>query len=557
MPPDERLRVVLCWHMHQPDYRDPRSRSFRAPWTYLHALKDYPDMAFHLEQHPGAVAVVNFSPVLLDQLADLSRRLAALVAAGTPSGEPLADALASPVLGHDEHERRALIAACLRADERRLVQRFEPYAQLVALARGALGADGGLAYLDDRFVSDLLVWYHLAWLGESVRRTDERVARLVAKRSHYSIADRRELVELVAGLVAAVPARYAALAAQQRVELSTSPWGHPILPLLLDFGAARATHRDAPLPVATGYPGGMERARWHLAEARRAFRASFGVEPQGCWPSEGALCDASLALIGAAGFRWAASGEGVLRHTLGAPRVASDALHRRYRRGDGPVSVFFRDDALSDLIGFTYKEWHGDDAAADLVRRLEAIADEPAAPGRVVAIVLDGENAWEHYPANGYWFLAALYGALADHPRLRLTTFARCADDPAVEARALPPLTAGSWVYGDLATWIGQPDKNRAWDMLAAAKHCIDDCGAERFDDAVRHQLAVCEGSDWFWWPGEYNPAPTVAQFERIFRLQLAGLYRAARCDPPDDLAHPFTHGGGHPEGGGTMRPSG
>lgn len=550
------LQVVLCWHMHQPDYRDPLSNTFRAPWTYLHAIKDYTDMAWHLEQHPGISAVVNFTPVLLDQLLDLERRLARCLSHGTLIGDPLLDALAQPVLAADAGERRVLTAACLRANERHLIQRFEPYRHLAHLAQSALQSGDGFEYFDDRFLFDLLVWYHLAWLGESVRRHDEEAARLLDKRQHYSFADRRQLVEVIARLIRDLPGRYAALADQGRVELATSPWGHPILPLLLDFGTATQTQPDAPLPVATAYPDGAARARWHLEHALGTFEHCFGRRPQGCWPSEGAICTDSLALIRDAGFLWAASGQHVLRNSLGNPHPTSDLLHRPYRVAGQELDVFFRDDGLSDLIGFTYKDWHGDDAAADLVRRLEQIADEPAAPGRVVPIILDGENAWEHYPENGYHFLFALYRLLSEHPRLKTTTFAHCSRDPELSAPTLKQVTAGSWVFGDLSTWIGHPEKNRAWDMLCAAKRCFDRSASDANPTRLK-QLAVCEGSDWFWWPGEYNPAPTVAQFERLYRLQLAGLYRLLDSDPPDELAHPFTHGGGHPEAGGTMRPGG
>ncbi|MGD8379113.1 MAG: glycoside hydrolase family 57 protein [Gammaproteobacteria bacterium] len=542
--------------MHQPDYRDPVSRVFRAPWTYLHAIKDYTDMAWHLEHNPGASAVVNFSPVLIDQLCDIGARMKRCVPRGEPVGEPLLDALAQPVLAEDEDQRRVLAAACLRANERHLIERFPSYKRLAELARTALASADGFQYLDDRFLFDLLVWYHLAWMGESVRRTDDRVARLIGKKRNYSWADRRDLVAVITELLDNLPGRYAALADTARVELSVSPWAHPILPLLLDFGAARETVADSSLPASPDYPGGEARARWHLVEAVRAFRAMFGREPAGCWPSEGAVCTRSLKLIEEAGFRWAASGQHVLRHSLGKPHPVSDELHRIYRLADNRLSLFFRDDGLSDLIGFTYKDWHGDDAAADLVKHLERIAAEEARPGRVVAIVLDGENAWEHYPNNGWYFLTALYELLARHPFLELTTFGHCADDPGREGDHLEKLVAGSWVYGDLSTWIGHADKNHAWDMLCTAKRLADGRSESLDDPAVIRQLAVCEGSDWFWWPGEYNPALAVAQFERLYRLQLAGLYRLLDSAPPEDLTHPFSFGGGHPEAGGTMRPS-
>lgn len=542
MTTDERLRVVLGWHMHQPDYRDAQSGQFMAPWVYLHAIKDYADMAAHLEAAPGACAVVNFTPVLLDQLEDYARRIDTCLCEGHPIGGLLLDTLAQPVLALDEERRRAVVRACLRANRRRMIERFTPYRQLADIAAIALEHPGGFAYLDDAFVFDLLVWHHLAWLGESVR-SDRRAAALAEKARRFSRHDRSVLLELIRDVIADLPRRYRALAAQSRIELSTTPYAHPILPLLLDFASAREANASLPLPLASAYPGGAARVRWHLARAQAMHERQFGTLPEGCWPSEAALSEAALATLEATGFAWSASSLTVLRNSLAQPDPGSDRLHRPYRLRDAGPAMFFRDDVLSDLIGFTYKDWAAGDAVGDLLRRLESIAAEPAGPGRVVSIVLDGENAWEHYPENGQAFLGELYARLAAHPRIELTTFARCLRDPAVPVLRLERLVAGSWVYGDLATWIGHADKNRAWDLLVEAKTAFDASDAEAQRRAER-QLGVCEGSDWFWWPGDWNPGAEIGEFERLFRVHLAGLYRLLQREVPEHLGQPFARGG-------------
>ena len=176
----------------------------------------------------------------------------------------------------------------------------------------------------------------------------------------------------------------------------------------------------------------------------------------------------------------------------------------------------------------------------------------------MVSIILDGENAWEHYPENGYYFLSALYRRLADHPGIELTTFSEALERCPVPAE-LPRLVAGSWVYGTFSTWIGDPDKNRGWDMLGAAKRACDAAlasgrlGEEQRARALK-QLAVCEGSDWFWWFGDYNPADTVSDFDRLYRRHLSNLYRLIGKEPPAYLEQPLTHGGGAPRAGGAMR---
>ncbi|TVS19549.1 MAG: glycoside hydrolase [Gammaproteobacteria bacterium] len=554
----DRLRVVLCWHLHQPEYRDPSDGEFLAPWTYLHVVKDYVDMAAHLESAPqGVRAVVNFTPILLEQIVDCAERVRAALDDGTDIGDSLLSSLLAPELPQDHDRRRALLELSLHAQEQQMIERFPAYARLVAMTRAALEIESGPDYLGDAHLADALTWYHLAWLGETVRRSDQRVQALLKKEHGYTAEDRRELVEVIAELLAGVIPRYDELAASGRVELSTSPYAHAMMPLLIDFNTAREARPDTALPTAEIYPGGSERAAWHLEQAVAYCNGHFAARPPGCWPSEGGVSARSLELIGQHGFAWTASGQAVLRHSLAADDLGSEELHRPYRLDQTDTVCFFRDDELSDLIGFSYKDWHGDDAVADFIHRLQRIAAE-GEPGRVVAIILDGENPWEHYPDNGIHFIPALYRALLDHEALELTTFSDCVNDSAVPVRPLSQLVAGSWVYGDFGTWIGDADKNRAWDLLCEAK-CVYDRKIAEIDDASRRsaierQLGICEGSDWFWWFGDYNPADTVAEFDALYRRQLAALYALLDEPEPKSLAEAVSHGHGRPELGGTMR---
>ncbi len=224
------------------------------------------------------------------------------------------------------------------------------------------------------------------------------------------------------------------------------------------------------------------------------------------------------------------------------------------------IDCFFRDDDLSDLIGFTYATWHGDDAAHNLANELTQLARRyDGDANHAVLIALDGENAWEHYPFNGYYFLRALYALLANHPLLELTTLSECL------ARGLKPaplsqVVAGSWVHGTLATWMGDPAKNRAWDLLCEAKQAFDRAARHpgnrcRRARGGRRQLALCESSDWFWWFGDYNPAESVSQFDRLYRRQLVTLYRLLGLDAPAVRSRaPVSTGAGAPEHGGVMR---
>ncbi len=296
------------------------------------------------------------------------------------------------------------------------------------------------------------------------------------------------------------------------------------------------------------------------------FERHFGFRPTGCWPAEGAISEDTLRIFEEEGFAWAATGQQVLHNSLAAAGVeesaAADWLYQAYRAHDGNLSCFFRDDGVSDLIGFTYADWHADDAVANLLEHLESIESATAAqPDRLVSIIMDGENAWEYFPHNASFFLPALYRRIATHPALELTTYSEFLAERSSVSRSLSKIVTGSWVYGTLSTWIGDPDKNKAWDMLGAAKQVYDRVMAAgslnpQQRAAAELQLATCEGSDWFWWFGDYNPGEAVSDFERLFRRQLVHLYHLLGETPPDYLFSVFAHGSGTPDHGGVMRKS-
>ncbi len=557
-----RLNVVICWHMHQPQYCDLISGTYELPWTYLHATKDYIDMAAHLEAVPEARAVVNFAPILLEQLSDYAGQVRGFLSENKPLRDPLLAALANPVLPGGKEQRMALVSACLRVNELRSIKRFSSYQSLAEMAGWFREHPTGMLYVGDQFVTDLLVWYHLAWMGETVRRNNEQVKQLMDKGHGFTLQNRRQLLKLIGELLSSVIDRYRVLAERGQIELSMSPYAHPILPLLLDLKSARDAMPDIQMPHLDHYPGGEERACWHIREGIDTFQQFFGQRPAGCWPSEGAVSAATLELLEQHGFNWAASGESVCQHSLSVPEnlaLAGTSHHQAFRVKDGRLACFFRDDGLSDLIGFTYSDWHADDAVANLIEHLENIAASTREQENpVVSIILDGENAWEHFPENGYHFLNTLYKRLSSHPDLNMTTYSEYLES-SPDITSLNRLVGGSWVYGTFSTWIGDADKNRGWEMLGDAKRAFDkveandSLGSEQLL-AARHQLSICEGSDWFWWFGDYNPSDTVSDFERLFRMHLSNLYNLLGQEPPEYLSRTFTHGGGEPGGGGVMR---
>ena len=571
MDSDKAVNFVLCWHMHQPWYQQGIDGDYKLPWVYLHAIKDYEDMVAHLEAHPKMHVVVNFAPVLLEQLDDYASQLKSWLDSGLMMKDPLLNLLAGTMpIPESPLERYQLLCDCQRANAEKMIDPYPAFKSLLKpfkfmFPEGNCGEYDTVCmqYLNSQYFIDVLVWYHLAWLGHSLKQT-QTSKDLIEKANLFDEADRRALLQLIYDCISSLIPRYRKLAEDGQIELSMTPYGHPIIPLLNDIGNMVCAQPEAPAPACVVYPDGVERSRWHFQKGIECFEHHFGLRPQGIWLSEGAISDDAVALVEEFDFKWTASGEGVWRNSMQLSENDLDKAHSKralfhpYALKGYKPKLFFRDDGLSDLIGFEYSKMNSIDAANDLVNHLENIADflGDGAHRHVVSIILDGENAWEYYPHNGYYFLDHLYNKLSDHQLVSATTFSALSDN--VKTHELESMCAGSWVYGSFSTWIGEPDKNRAWDRLIEAKQAYDKVlkanklNKKQLEIATR-QLAVCEGSDWFWWFGENNSSHSVSDFDRLFRTQLKNLYQLLKLQIPGNLDEPLSIGGGSAENAGTM----
>ncbi len=566
------MKFVLCWHMHQPYYRDELHGEYHLPWVYLHAMKDYSDMAWHLEQHPGMRLVVNFAPVLLEQLLDYTGQIGEFLTSGKPMGDPMLNLLAgvTPVPA-DSKARYRIIKDCLRCNASTMIDPWPAYKALTEYHRRLLGPDAAqaayptaLGYLNEQYFHDLLTWYHLTWLGHAIKQ-QQRVRTLLDKGSGYTLEDRLGLLGIIHECIGDIIPRYRRLAVRSQIELSMTPWGHPIVPLLNDFGNANCALPEAPRPVAGSYPGGRQRSRWHMRQGSELFERCFGRKPQGVWLSEGSISKDAVELLDELDIQWTASGENVWRNSARLSKLPEQditskrGLFQVYRASGGKCRIFFRDDGLSDLIGFEYRNWDAVDAVANFIMHLRNISKflNEGAGDCCISVILDGENAWEYFPDNGVHFIDRLYRALIEEPGIETITFAEAMQLPTA---VLPAICPGSWVYGSFSTWIGDAEKNRAWDLLVEAKRDYD-----RFMDMttldeqqrarITRQLAICEGSDWFWWFGDYNPSESVQDFDRLYRCQLRMLYQLMGMPAPPSLEIPISIGMSQARvGSGTMR---
>ncbi|MDQ6961337.1 MAG: glycoside hydrolase family 57 protein [Mariprofundaceae bacterium] len=552
-----KLSVVFYWHMHQPFYRDAVSQEYILPWVYLHAMKDYTDMASIVKACPEAKVVFNFVPSLSIQIDHYAQAIDAWLHRNEAMPDPLLQLLAKED-AYTEVERAFLMSTCFRLNHERNMLGYPSYNRLWQMKEQVENHQAS-DYLDNLFFCDLVCWYHLGWMAQTLRDTHPLVSRLMKEGRDFSIRDRHALISLIGELMHDIPKNYRALVEGGQAEISTTPYAHPIMPLMLDFNTARETIADANIP-AESYPDGEARAVDHIRLAQEVHAKNFGDEASGCWPAEGAVSQKTVELLSDAGFRWCATGEAVLHHSLKANIRATDVrqLYQPWRVADSETVCFFRDDNLSDLLGFEYSRWDTQHAVDNFMHELSLIRERTIdMKNPVVSIIMDGENAWEHYHENAVPFLTNLYQAIVDHDDYDMTTFSDYLDASQQVAPKLDHMVAGSWVYGNLSTWIGDQAKTRAWELLIDAKKALDsqlNSLDEVQSEAALEQLRICEGSDWCWWFGDYNAGDVVRDFDQLYRRHLSKIYEIIGLDIPQELQQTISEGNEDASADGTMR---
>ncbi|HAZ31036.1 TPA: hypothetical protein DCY65_05675 [Candidatus Acetothermia bacterium] len=498
------VHVAFLWHMHQPWYALPDSAVNLLPWTRLRAAKDYTDMAAFIEK--GEVPVtVNFTPSLTEQLHRYA--IGSLTDPYFPSAA-------------DDRSSADLTTGAVPLP---VTRRGFPAPNLDGLRRAATTPHGEQA---------LWGWFLLSWIAQSVLEED-RVLAEIAQKGTFSASDLRGLEELHRRLVRGVLPRYRRLATQGGIELTTTPFYHPILPLLLDSTVARRPRPEDPIPSFSA----PDDAREQVKRALVHHEATFGSRPQGTWPAEGAVSPEAAAAFADVGVRWIATDGGILARSLGRPPTPEE-LYRPWRFSvvNGEVTVLFRDTHLSNSLSFQYHAWRAEDAVGDLVRRFREIGQTWRKTGPpLILIAMDGENAWDFYDRNGRSFFEALYRALRRTPGVVPITVSEYLDRFGA-GEFLPDLWSGSWIDEDFRTWIGHPEQNSAWERLAAAHEAVVDCPDRAARDRARDHLLVAEGSDWFWWYGPHHTAAHEPVFDRLFRGHVAQAYRELGQPVPADL---------------------
>jgi alpha-amylase/alpha-mannosidase (GH57 family) len=504
--------------MHQPFYKDLWTGQYKLPWTRLHALKDYAGMVRILGEFPTLRQTFNLAPSMLVQIEEY--------ATGRAS-DPFFDCAVAPAEALSEAQRTFVMRYFFQANVERMIRRYPRYGELF---------DRRLERFTDSELRDLQVLSQLVWYDEDRLAADGELQELVRKGRDFSLADQDLMTRKQREALGQVLPVYREFAARGQIEISTTPYYHPILPLLCDTDIAAVAHHGLPLPERFQYP---QDARVQLERAREYMRRTLGVEPAGLWPSEGAISDEVLALAAQCGFQWAASDNGVLGRTLGR-EPGIDLTYQAYvwQQEGRQLRLLFRDHFLSDLIGFEYARM---DAAAAADHFLERIRANTNGRDALVPVILDGENAWEWYAAQGRRFLRELYARIMQDPGLEAATISEAlARHP---AQPLSTIFPGSWINANFDVWIGAEEDNRAWNLLLAARRAYDE-HAFRASEAARalayEELLIAEGSDWCWWYGPEHFSENQPEFDQLYRDHLANVYRALDLAVPEALLHPI-----------------
>ncbi len=540
------IDVVFIWHMHQPFYKDPVKNEYALPWTYLHAVKDYYDMPAIVEDTPGARAVFNIVPSLVEQLLDY--------ASGAAFDPFLIKGQMNPS-DMSEDDRIFILENFFSANRQRMIEPHRRYLELLYMAgEGKPGAvRERVRHFNNQDMQDLQVCFFLAWTGEAARRRYPVFRELLEKGQGYTTEDRAHLFAAHKKILNEIIPLYKRLHQSGQIELSVTPYYHPIMPLLCDTQLAREAMPKVTLPKERFRH--IEDARAHIMHGLRYFKDVFGITPKGMWPSEGSVSNEVLQLIAECGLKWIATDEEVLARSLesGLGEHNERLYHPwRFATSHGDLSIFFRDHQLSDLIGFTYSQWDARRAVADFIGRLRMIGRQVGSEGKVIPVILDGENAWEFYHENGYDFLSGLYGAIAEADDLNLTKCNDVLEKSSFEGR-LHRIHPGSWINANYGIWIGHPEENLAWDLLAGARSTIvahhpeaakrladGDMNGDTVSRMLCTSLYAAEGSDWFWWFGDDHFSPHSDRFDRLFRQHLTNIYTILGISPPRELLEPI-----------------
>ena len=515
--------------MHQPNYRDPIRGLYSMPWVRLHATKAYLDMMVLARKYPEMELTFNLVPSLLEQLEDY--------ASGAEDHELMLARKAPSEFTVDE--KKAVLTRFFQANIETMIKPLPRYLELLQY-RGTVGTRFEIEIAVQKFAAqdylDLQVLFNLSWFGFSARE-DADLRRLIRKGRFFTVEERDLLLEKQREVIARLIPLYRECWREGIIDVTASPFYHPILPLLCDTSTAREGMPGCPLPNRPySHPEDADR---QVRMSIEYFREKLGRAPKGMWPSEGSVSPAALGIVREAGIRWVGTDEEILARSLKTCDRPRDLYLPWEAHG---IAVFFRDRHLSDQIGFVYAKSPPPVAVDDFIAKLRQIGGSGSKAPRCVSVILDGENAWETYPNSGKEFLETLYARLIAEPDIRPISFSRYLEKfpPGKTIKSIFP---GSWIHGNFDTWIGHREENDGWDALNNAREALvakeEGLSPDARSEAWR-EIYKAEGSDWFWWYGDDHSSPNDPEFDRLFRAHLERVYCLLGIPAPAEITEPI-----------------
>ncbi len=531
------IDLAFLWHMHQPYYPDPLAKVYSMPWARLHGVKGYYDMATLLREFPHLKYTINLTPSLVYQLKeylDLKVEDEYYKLSIKPASE------LAPI------EKSFLLKNFFLCRRETMIQPHPAYLKLLHKRgiRAGIDLEKSAKEFSNQDFLDLQTWFNLAWFGFTALKEYPELTELMKKDHNFSEADKLRLLSLQSEILAKLFPLYQELWTQGKLEVSTTPFYHPILPLLCDSDIAREALPGVKLPTRFSWP---EDARGQVKTGLDYLEQVFGRRPIGMWPSENAVSDWVLRILAESGLQWTNTCEQLLRKSR-PNRSRADLIYHPYRFQDTNLRVVFRDQELSDLISFSYSQLEAEVAVSDFIRRLDAIrkqAERINQERAMVLVALDGENPWESFPESGFKFLNLLFQKLSEQPGIRLATVQEAIS--AQNPESLDHLAPGTWIRGDFDVWIGGSEENHAWDYLGRVRKDAEEMFKTADPEAIklaRSELFAAEGSDWFWWYGDHFYSDLDSEFDEIFRMHLRNVYLILGKIPPLFLEEPvkFDH---------------
>ena len=535
-----KAKVLFLFHMHQPYYVDMIEEKAVMPWVRLHGIKGYYDIPYLIDKLEKTKITVNLVPSLIEQIVLYTEKKI--------SDIYLDLSLKPPSLMSDE-EKLFLIDNFFSVNKKNFIEKHPNYKRLLELR----GDSDDVEELKKRLIlfkesdlRDLQALFNLSWFGFAARKEFKELNPLIEKQKGYTEGDIETIVDIQFKVLKRILPLYKKLLKQGKIEISISPYFHPILPLIIDSDIGKVALPDKPFPPKFSYP---EHAKAHIEEGIKLFEEIFEEKPKGMWPSEGSVSNDALNLISQCGLKWIATDEGILRKSGFENCHKLEFLYKAYKFKDR-IYCFFRDRELSDKIGFVYYNMTPEEAKADFLSHLERVVRFNEKREPIIPVIFDGENPWEFYENLAEDFLFSLFKGIEDCNFAETQTFSEVLDN--ADCGVIEDIWPGSWINANFAIWIGHNEMNTAWSYLGRTAAFFEKKAKEIEDkDLLRKakkELMVAEGSDWFWWYGDDFQVKGQEKFDLLFLKHLTSVYKFLGENEPVFLKTPIKKPKSFPE---------